>query len=141
MNLLSVITFSFQALTQNKMRSLLTCLGIIIGIAAVIAMMEIGGGSARSIEQAISSLGASVIQIDPASVTVGGVSTSRGGRATLTLDDADAIRNEVQRNSMRRTQRRFLGPSGLSRQELAPKSNPRLYTGLLDRSKLAGGKR
>ena len=76
------------------MRSVLTCLGIIIGIAAVIAMMEIGGGSARSVEQAIASLGASVIQIDPADITVGGVSSGRGGRITLTPEDADAIRTE-----------------------------------------------
>jgi len=72
----------------------LTCLGIIIGIAAVIAMMEIGGGSSRSIEQAIASLGASVIQIDPAEVTVSGVSSGRGGQVTLTPEDADAIRRE-----------------------------------------------
>ncbi len=76
------------------MRSVLTCLGIIIGIAAVIAMMEIGGGSSRSIEQAIASLGASVIQIDPAETTVSGVSSGRGGQVTLTPEDADAIRRE-----------------------------------------------
>jgi len=76
------------------MRSVLTCLGIIIGIAAVIAMMEIGGGSSRSIEQAIASLGASVIQIDPAEITVSGVSSGRGGQVTLTPEDADAIRSE-----------------------------------------------
>jgi len=82
------------ALRRNVMRSVLTCLGIIIGIAAVITMMEIGRGSARSIEQTIASLGASVIQVDPADVTIGGVSSGRGGRVTLTPDDAEAIRNE-----------------------------------------------
>jgi ABC-type antimicrobial peptide transport system permease subunit len=76
------------------MRSVLTCLGIIIGIAAVIAMMEIGGGSSRSIEQAIATLGASVIQIDPADLNVSGVSSGRGGQVTLTPEDADAIRRE-----------------------------------------------
>ena len=76
------------------MRSVLTCLGIIIGIASVIAMMEIGGGSSRSIEQAIASLGASVIQIDPAEITVSGISSGRGGQVTLTPEDADAIRTE-----------------------------------------------
>lgn len=54
---------AFRALRRNVMRSALTCLGIIIGVAAVIAMMEIGSGSTHAIEQAISSLGASVIQI------------------------------------------------------------------------------
>jgi macrolide transport system ATP-binding/permease protein len=82
------------ALRRNVMRSMLTCLGIVIGIAAVIAMMEIGGGSTRSIQQAIASLGASVIQIDPAEISVAGVSSGGGGRATLTIEDADALRRE-----------------------------------------------
>jgi len=85
---------ALRALRRNVMRSMLTCLGIVIGIAAVIAMMEIGGGSSRSIERAIASLGASVIQIDPADVSVAGVSSGRGGRATLTMEDAVALRNE-----------------------------------------------
>jgi macrolide transport system ATP-binding/permease protein len=85
---------ALRALRRNVLRSALTCLGIVIGIAAVIAMMELGGGSSRSIQQAIASLGASVIQIDPAFVMVGGVSSGRGGRATLTMEDADAMRRE-----------------------------------------------
>ena len=76
------------------MRSMLTCLGIIIGIAAVIAMMEIGRGSSSSIEQTIASLGANVIQMDPRDTVVGGVSSGGGGRVTLTPADADAIRAE-----------------------------------------------
>lgn len=85
---------ALRALRRNVMRSMLTCLGIVIGIAAVIAMMELGGGSSRSIQQAIDSLGASMIQIDPASISVGGVSSGSGGKATLTMEDADALRNE-----------------------------------------------
>jgi macrolide transport system ATP-binding/permease protein len=85
---------ALTALRRNVMRSVLTCLGIIIGIAAVIAMMEVGRGSARSIEQTIASLGASVIQIDPADVTIGGVNSGSRGRVTLTPDDAEAIRRE-----------------------------------------------
>jgi MacB-like periplasmic core domain len=88
------LRMALHALRRNGMRSVLTCLGIIIGIAAVIAMMEIGGGSSRSIEQAIASLGASVIQIHPADVSVGGVSSGRGGRVTLTPEDAEALRHE-----------------------------------------------
>jgi len=56
---------ALRALRRNVMRSLLTCLGIIIGIAAVIAMMEIGRGSSHSIEKSIASLGSNVIQMDP----------------------------------------------------------------------------
>lgn len=83
---------AFRALRRNMMRSLLTCLGIVIGIAAVIAMMEIGRGSSHSIEQTVSSLGANVIQMDPAHIVVGGVNSGAGGRPTLTPMDADAIR-------------------------------------------------
>lgn len=84
---------ALRALRRNVMRSVLTCLGIIIGIAAVIAMMEIGRGSSHSIEQTIASLGANVIQMDPAHIVVGGVNSGAGGRPTLTPMDADAIRN------------------------------------------------
>ncbi len=85
---------ALRALRRNILRSALTCLGIIIGIAAVITMMEIGRGSAHSIEQTIGSLGANVIQVDPNDTMVGGVSSGGGGRVTLTPADADAIRNE-----------------------------------------------
>jgi len=83
---------ALRALRRNVMRSLLTCLGIIIGIAAVIAMMEIGRGSSYSIEQTIASLGANVIQMDPAHMMIAGINSGAGGRPTLTPMDADAIR-------------------------------------------------
>jgi ABC-type antimicrobial peptide transport system permease subunit len=76
------------------MRSALTCLGISIGIAAVIAMMEIGHGTSYAIQQSIASLGANIIQIDPSDASVGGVSTGAGGRPTLTPADCEAIRRE-----------------------------------------------
>lgn len=76
------------------MRSILTCLGIIIGIAAVITMMEIGQGSSHSIEEAISSIGANVIQIDPSDLVKQGVHMGNGARVTLTPDDADAMQRE-----------------------------------------------
>ena len=85
---------ALRSLRRNIMRSILTCLGIIIGIAAVIAMMEIGRGSSNSIEQTIASLGANVIQMDPNDSVVGGVSSGGGGRVTLTPADADAVREE-----------------------------------------------
>ena len=89
-----ILRLALHALRRNIMRSMLTCLGIIIGIAAVIAMMEIGRGSSYSIEQTIASLGANVIQMDPNDTKVGGVSSGGGGRVTLTPADADAIRRE-----------------------------------------------
>jgi ABC-type antimicrobial peptide transport system permease subunit len=76
------------------MRSALTALGIIIGIAAVITMVEIGRGSATAIRNTIASLGANVIQIDPSDAVKAGVSTGAGGQVTLTTADCDAIRRE-----------------------------------------------
>src|SRR5450756_2087198 len=70
-----ILRLALHALRRNVMRSMLTCLGIIIGIAAVIAMMEIGRGSSSSIEQTIASLGANVIQMDPNDTVVAGVSS------------------------------------------------------------------
>src|ERR1022692_1065440 len=89
-----VLRMALHALRRNIMRSVLTCLGIIIGIAAVIAMMEIGRGSSYSIEQTIASLGANIVQIDPSDTAVGGVSSGGGGRVTLTPADAEAILQE-----------------------------------------------
>ncbi len=89
-----VLRMALRALRRNIMRSVLTCLGIIIGIAAVIAMMEIGRGSSSSIKQTIASLGANVIQMDPAHIIVAGVNSGAGGRPTLTPMDADAIRQD-----------------------------------------------
>src|SRR5580704_12275895 len=82
---------ALHALRRNIMRSVLTCLGIIIGIAAVIAMMEIGQGSSYSIQQTIAGIGANVVQVDPSDTAVGGVSSGGGGKVTLTPDDTEAI--------------------------------------------------
>jgi len=88
------LRMALHALRRNIMRSVLTCLGIIIGIASVIAMMEIGRGSTDSIAKTISSLGANIIQIDPNYMLIFGVNSGAGAHVTLTPDDADAIRRE-----------------------------------------------
>jgi ABC-type antimicrobial peptide transport system permease subunit len=93
-NLYRTLRTALHALRRNVMRSVLTCLGIIIGIAAVIAMMEIGQGSSAAIEQTIAGMGASVIQIDPSDIANAGVSTGAGGMVTLTPEDCDAIVRE-----------------------------------------------
>jgi ABC-type antimicrobial peptide transport system permease subunit len=85
---------ALHALRRNIMRSVLTCLGIIIGVAAVIAMMEIGQGSADAIQQTIARLGANVVQIDPDDSASAGVSTGTGGQVTLTPEDCQAIARE-----------------------------------------------
>jgi len=84
---------ALHALRRNVMRSVLTCLGIIIGIAAVIAMMEIGGVSSRSSSRP-SPAWSGVVQVDPADVSVGGVSSGRGGRVTLTPGGRQGHRHE-----------------------------------------------
>src|SRR5438874_6184781 len=82
------------ALRRNVMRSVLTPLGIIIGVAAVIAMMEIGNGSSTAIEQTIASMGANNLLIQPGTASSGGVTFGSGSIVTLTPQDADAIKNE-----------------------------------------------
>lgn len=88
---------TYAALSANKVRSGLTILGIVIGIASVIAMVSIGTGASNSIQSNIQSLGSNLIQVTPgAQRTQGfGASGGRGGARTLTSDDADAISNQV----------------------------------------------
>src|SRR5277367_1278524 len=82
------------ALRRNVMRSALTCLGIIIGVAAVIAMMEIGHGSSTAIEKSIASMGANTVLVMPGTAASGGISWGSGSVMTLTPDDCDAINRE-----------------------------------------------
>src|SRR6201995_1551059 len=82
---------SITALRRNVMRSALTCLGIIIGVGAVIAMMEIGNGSAVSIQKSIASMGANTLLVFPGTAASGGISWGSGSAMTLTPEDNDAI--------------------------------------------------
>lgn len=85
---------AFQALRRNKMRSALTALGIVIGTGAVIAMMEIGNGSARTIQKSIASMEADNLLVLPGAAASGGVTFGGGSSQTLTPDDAEAILRE-----------------------------------------------
>ena len=80
-----------HALRRNIMRSILTCLGIIIGVGAVIAMMEIGQGSSTAIQASISKLGANIVMVLPGDSQSGGVSSGSGSRITLTPQDCETI--------------------------------------------------
>jgi putative ABC transport system permease protein len=84
-----------EAIGRNLLRSALTSLGIIIGVAAVIVMMAIGGGARASIEAQVSSLGTNVITIGAGSMNFGGVRMGQGAVTTLTAADAEAILREV----------------------------------------------
>jgi putative ABC transport system permease protein len=95
MRLRVIFQTAFRALRRNLMRSLLTGLGIIIGVAAVIAMVAIGNGAKAQVEEQIASMGDNVILIFSGSVTRGGMRSGYGGAGTLTLEDAAAIQKEV----------------------------------------------
>ena len=87
---------TYSALSANKARSGLTMLGIIIGIASVIAMTAIGQGAQNSVSSSIQSIGANLLMIMPgATRTFGGPSGGRGGAQSLTVPDADAIASQV----------------------------------------------
>ena len=85
---------AITALRRNPMRAMLTALGIIIGVGAVIAMMEIGAGSSSAIQKSISTMGANVLDLSPGAASSGGVTFGSGSTTTLTPEDCEAIRRE-----------------------------------------------
>src|SRR6267378_4029182 len=91
----ATITIAVRALRRNTLRTLLTMLGIIIGVGAVIAMVGIGNGAKAQVQARIAALGQNVIQIFSGSINRGGVFTGFGGAGTLTVEDAVAIQTEV----------------------------------------------
>jgi ABC-type antimicrobial peptide transport system permease subunit len=82
---------AMTALRRNPMRALLTTLGIVIGVGAVIAMMEIGAGSSAAIQKTIATMGANVLLVLPGTAASGGVSFGSGSVTTLTPEDGEAI--------------------------------------------------
>jgi putative ABC transport system permease protein len=92
--LLITIKIALRALRRNAMRSLLTTLGIIIGVAAVIAMVSIGQGASESVQARIASLGNNMLIILSGTTTQGGIRTGTGGKPTLTINDAKAIQRD-----------------------------------------------
>jgi putative ABC transport system permease protein len=95
MSFLVLVRTSWKALRRNVSRSLLTMLGIIIGVGAVIASMAIGSGAQAAVLKQIESLGANLIVITPGSITSNGVRLGSGSRTTLTMNDIDAISRNV----------------------------------------------
>jgi len=94
MRLYSTLKIAFSALGRNVMRTLLTTLGIVIGVGAVITMMEIGNGTTIAIQRTMASIGADTLVIVPGAVSISGVNQGSGSRMTLTPQDADAIVKE-----------------------------------------------
>lgn len=96
MSLLEAIRSALSAIGANALRSALTMLGIIIGVAAVIAMVAIGSGARERVDSQIKSLGANLAIIQAGNVTQGGVRLGAGASSTLTDEDARAVLNEVE---------------------------------------------
>ena len=95
MSFVVLVRTAWNALRRNVSRTLLTMLGIIIGVGAVIASMAIGAGAQAAVLKQIESLGANLIVITPGSITSGGVSLGSGSRTTLTSEDVTGIGNNV----------------------------------------------
>ena len=90
--ILSSIWMAFASLTSNKMRAMLTMLGIIIGVGSVITLTAIGQGASKAVSDRINSMGTNMIQIDPAPTNIGGISSGAGGSSHITEKDADALK-------------------------------------------------
>jgi putative ABC transport system permease protein len=93
--ILATLKIAARALRRNKLRTLLTMLGMIIGVSAVIAMVGIGNGAKSQIESNIASMGQNVVPVFSGSFSRGGVRSGWGGAGTLTLEDSEAIKREV----------------------------------------------
>ena len=89
------IVAALGAIQANVLRSVLTALGIIIGVAAVIVMISVGAGAQKQVDDVIKKLGSNLVIVVPGTTTSGGARGARGSRRTLTEDDAIAIQNEV----------------------------------------------
>jgi len=95
MSPLMTFRIAFKALGRNKLRTGLTMLGMIIGVAAVITLVAMGNGAQAAIEDQIKSAGTNMITVNAGNATQGGVRQGAGASSSLTEDDATAIRNEV----------------------------------------------
>ena len=95
MNVFNATQIALHALGRNKLRSALTALGIIIGVGSLIALLGIGHGARAQVEAQVASLGENVIQVSPGSLSKNAVKLGLGSSAALTLEDAEAIRQEV----------------------------------------------
>ncbi|HYA49108.1 MAG TPA: ABC transporter permease, partial [Burkholderiales bacterium] len=91
LHFLQIMKVSVRALTRNKMRTFLTALGIIIGVGAVIAMVSIGEGAKRGIQDRFNSMGTNLLFVYPGNMNVQGVRSQAGSRTSLKEDDAKAI--------------------------------------------------
>jgi len=95
MDFMSILRLAMRALARNKMRSILTMLGIIIGVGAVIASVAVGEGASEQIQQQISNLGDNMIWVEAGGRAVNGVRTGTRGTKTLVIGDIKAMQQQV----------------------------------------------
>jgi putative ABC transport system permease protein len=95
MNPVLTVRVALRAILRNKLRAFLTTLGIVIGVAAVIAMMAIGAGAKQRVEEAFAAMGTNVLIILPGSTSASGVRGGFGSMPTITWEDLAAIRSDV----------------------------------------------
>src|SRR5512142_3536878 len=96
MSILMTFRIALKALNRNKLRTVLTMLGMIIGVGAVVTMVALGNGAQRTVEQDVRSAGTNIIHVNAGNFTRGGeesnIATGLGSATTLVPADADAIR-------------------------------------------------
>ena len=92
----STLKIALNSLKVNKMRSALTSLGIIIGVAAVIIMLAIGSGANKQVQANMESMGSNLLTIRSATAKTGGVSMGMGSKPTLSVKDAEAIKKSAR---------------------------------------------
>jgi putative ABC transport system permease protein len=95
MQVKNILKVAFRSIMKSRMRSLLTALGIIIGVAAVVVMVAIGDGAQKQVENQISSLGSNLIIITPGAAASGGVNRGMGSFNRFTFDDVQKIKDEA----------------------------------------------
>jgi putative ABC transport system permease protein len=116
MSFLMTVTMAVKALRRNAMRTALTALGMIIGVAAVIVMVAIGTGARTSIEAQIKSAGSNLVMVNAGSGGFGPVRQGQGAVTTLSADDAEALRDQVGGI-------RFLTPTLNTRQQIVAETS------------------
>lgn len=95
MKLHKLIIVALKSIARNKMRSLLTMLGVIIGVGSVITMVALGEGSQKDIENDVASLGTNLLMVRPGSIKSGGVRGGAGSRPSLSMNDVSRMRNSA----------------------------------------------
>jgi putative ABC transport system permease protein len=112
----TLLKLAWASILKNKMRTLLTMLGIVIGVGAVIVMVAVGQGATSQIQASISSLGTNLIIVLPGATQQGGVSQGAGTFNRLTIQDAEKLKNEAQTlaavSPMINTRQVIIGPQG-----------------------------